>query len=279
MANPSGLTMAFLQRQPLAAARAIEDIDSDDGAAFLSTVPARVSAPVVAAMAPWNAARCVERFDPEQAGGVIRAMPYQDGTTVLRLIAKDRAGAILEQVPKRLARDFMNSLNYPKGSVGAWMDHGVPAFTAERSVADALKSLRRGGARTLHHVFVVDAGRYFVGEVDLARLLHAAAETPLGEIMDVGARPLSNRATLASVADLPQWDEYSMLPVIGRRKQLLGGLTRTALRRGLGEEATVAPVINPESLPGNLFIAFMVVCSGLLRLALQPGADGNGRAR
>ncbi len=279
MASPAGLTLAFLRRQPRAAARAIEEIDSADGAAFLSTVPARICGPVVAAMAPWTAARCLERLEPETASAVIRAMPYQDGTTVLRLIAKDRIGAILEQLPKRLARDFTTSLTYPKASVGAWMDHGVPAFTAERKVAEALKSLRRGHAGSLSHAFVIDAGRHFIGVVSLGSLLRAAAETPLGEIMDGSVRPLSNRATLASVANLPRWDDYSVLPVIGRRKQLLGGLTRSALRNGLGAEAELAPVLNPDSMAGNLFIDYLVVCSGLLRLALQPGPEGSGRGR
>lgn len=278
MANPAGLTLAFLQRRPLAAAQAIEEIDAADAAAFLATVPARVGAPVVAGMAPWNAARCVERVGAEQAGSLIRAMPYQDGTTILRLISKERVGAILEQLPKRLAQDFTNSLTYPKGSVGAWIDYGVPFFTAERTAADALKSLQRAGGRNLHHVFVVDGGRRFLGTASLGELVRSAPQTPLAEIMTRGLQPLSNRATLSSVANSAQWDDYSVLPVIGRRKQILGGLTRASLRKGMVEEGTLAPALHPNSILGHLLTSYMVVCSGLLRLTSEPGARDHDRA-
>ncbi len=271
MAKPAGLTLAFLQRQPQAAARVIEEIDAADGAAFLATVPARIGASVVAAMVPWNAARCVERLTDDHAGGLIRAMAYQDGTTILRLVSKDRVGTILEQLPKRLAKNFSTSLTYPKGSVGAWMDHGVPVFTADHTVADALKLLQRGGGRTLQHVFIVDSGRRFAGAVSLGELLHGGPQTPLAEIMDRSVLPLSNRATLLSVTDRPQWDNFTMLPVIGRRKQILGGLTRENLRKGLEEDGSRAPVLNPNSMVGHLLVSYLVVCSGLLHFASQPG--------
>jgi len=266
------LTLAFLQRRPQSAAGVIEDLDPSDGAAFLATVPGRIGAPVVAFMAPWAGARCVELFPADRAASLIRNMSYQDGTTLLRLISKDRIDAILKQLPKRLARDFTNSLAYPSGSVGAWMDYGIPLFEPGNTVADGLKFAKLGGGRRDLHIFVGNSRRELVGAVSMGDLVRSEPQTKLSEIMDPGVQALSNRATLASVAEQPQWDDYPMLPVIGRRKQVLGGLSRSSLSKGLEEDRVFRPGLAPSSVLTELFVGYFVTCSGLLRLVSEPAS-------
>ena len=129
MNSHTHLTLAFLERRPESAAPVLAELDPADAAAFLDSVPGRLAAPVLAMMTPWSAARCLELLTPGRAAAVLRRMAYLDATSLLRLIAEDRFETVLAEMTDALAEDFRNSLKYPKGTVGAWMDYTVPTFS------------------------------------------------------------------------------------------------------------------------------------------------------
>lgn len=276
MTSAPSLTLAFLERQPESAARALVDLDPADAAAFLEAVPSHISAPMICAIPPWAAARLVELLAPEQAAGLLRNMPYQEAASLLRLMGQEYFDSILAALPKGLAKSFRNSLNYPRGTVGAWMDHGVPGFAADSSVADGLKYVKQRRNLVGSHIFVVEETGRFAGAVSIGDLLRSAAKTALAEIMDREVSPLSNRAMLTAVEWAPAWDEYSVLPVIGRRGNVLGGLTRKGLRRGLIEDRLIETPVATSTLWAHLLAAYLLTGAGLLRFAAQPRASEPG---
>jgi Mg/Co/Ni transporter MgtE len=278
MNSPSTLTLAFLERKPDSAAQVLEDLDPADAAAFLETVPVRLSAPVVRGTVPWAAARYLELLSPERAAALVRNLAFQDAASVLRLMEEERLEALFASLPKDLAKDFRNSLGYPKGTVGAWMDHSVPNFPAETSVADGLKYVKQRRNQVGGHILVVEEKGLFVGVASIDVLLRSSAKTTLAEVMDRRVSPLSNRAMLASVASSPEWDEYSMLPVIGRRKNILGGLTRKSLRKGLSEIRPAETPIASSSLWAHILATYLLTCAGLLRFISRPRAYEHGSA-
>lgn len=271
MSDTPSLTFAFLQSRPEAAARVIEELNPADAAALLHTVPARLAAPLADGMAAWAAARILALLPDEQAAGIIRQMVYQNAASLLRLLDADRLQTLLESLPRRLARDFRHSLDYPAKVVGAWMDQSLPSFSLDGSVADGMRFLRHRGSIPLSHLFVVDQNRRFAGVVSIARILQAPSNTPLRQLLDGGIQPISNRAFLASVVDVADWDEHLVLPVVGRRGNVLGGLTRQALRQGLEAQAGAGLSLSPNTMMTHLLTSYFVAFAGLLRVLVQPG--------
>lgn len=264
-----GPTLAFLQSRPETAARVFNELDPEDAAALLETIPGRLAGPIVGRMAPYAAARCIELLSPDRSAGTVRGMAYLDSVSVLRLVSAPCFEAILEQLPKRLANEIRHSLTYPRQTVGANMDPRVDWLDEEDRVADALKIARRPTSRIVSHIFLVGTGRRFVGAVRLADLLRSDPNTPLSEISDHTVRPLSNRARLANVVSAEGWDEYPILPVVGRKNNLLGGLSRKVLR-----EKLAAPPDDTTAPQNALFLsqfvgAYLVTFTGLLRLILK----------
>ncbi len=272
MTSAPSLTLAFVEHRPESAARALEDLDPADAAAFLENVPSPLSAPVVCAIPPWVAARLVALLGPDKAAELLRNMPYKEAASVLRLVAQEHFDNILAALPKGLAKNFRNSLHYPRGTVGAWMDYDVPSFAAESTVADGLKYVKQRQNVVASHIFVVEDTGRFAGAVSVGDLLRSAPKTALAEIMDREVLPLSNRAMLAAVEWKPAWDEYSMMPVIGRRGNVLGGLTRKGLRRGLIEDRLIDTPAATGTLWAHLLAAYLLTSAGLLRFASRPRA-------
>jgi Mg/Co/Ni transporter MgtE len=171
---------------------------------------------------------------------------------------------------KRLHRSLQHSVN----SVGAWTDPDIPLLSPEHTVDDALRYLR--DTRTASHIFLESAsnGR-FLGAISVHELLSSERVTPLGRLPIHEVAPLSSRAALASVGFHPAWDDYLVLPVVGRRNNILGGLSRTALRRGVHEHA--ATQMGPGSVLGSVVAALLLTGAGLMRFAIYDRNRSHGR--
>lgn len=275
MAETNTLSQAFLEREPLAAAQVLEELDDVDAAAFLEEVPIRLAAPVVTCFAPWFAARCLVAMTPSAAAGLIRTMPYMKSVSALRVLDDAALEGVLDDLPDSLVGRLRNSLAYPKGSVGAWMDQGVPLFNPDDTIGDVTRYLKRSRRDALHVVFVCDRNEQFMGLVLLDLLWRYAAKTELVEIADKDVRPLSSYAALRGVFDDTGWDEHSMLPVEGRRGNVVGGLSRSAMRFGL-KEAHRAHLEGPsDTLLGSMAQSYGVAMTGLMRaLVSLPATAG-----
>jgi hypothetical protein len=63
--------------------------------------------------------------------------------------------------------------------------------------------------------------------------------------------------------------------VVGRRNNILGGLSRTALRRGVHEHA--ATQMGPGSVLGSVVAALLLTGAGLMRFAIYDRNRSHGR--
>jgi Mg/Co/Ni transporter MgtE len=263
------LTLAYLEQVPAAAAKVLQEIGIREAAAFLETVPARLAAPVVDEMIPAIGARCLERLSVPRSAAILRNLPYHDAASLLRLVRVEQRNAMLEELPTSIAKRLYRALQHSLNSVGAWIDPDVPLLSPEHTVEDALRYLR--DTRMASHIFLESArnGR-FLGAISVHDLLSSERLAPLAQLPIHEITPISNRAPLATVANLPAWDDYLVLPVVGREHNVLGGLSRTALRRGVHEQRAVGQAA-PSSVLGNLAAALLLTCAGLMRLAAQSG--------
>jgi Mg/Co/Ni transporter MgtE len=190
---------------------------------------------------------------------------------MLRLVRVELRDQILAELPTSVAKRLHRSLQYSISAVGAWIDPDIPLLSPEHSVEDAVRYLRE--TRAASHIFLesVSNGR-FIGAIGVNELLRSERTAPLAQLPIDPIMPVSNRAALATVAFHTAWDEYLILPVVGRRQNVLGGLSRTALRRGVHEHHVEAAHA-PGSLIGHLGSALFLTFSSIVRLAIQAGSS------
>jgi predicted transcriptional regulator len=161
--------------------------------------------------------------------------------------------------------------------VGAWIDPDVPVLSPQHRVEEALQYLRQ--TRNVSHVFLESTENgQFAGAVSLSELLGSDRSATLGQLRIDAVTPVSNRAALASVAFHAAWDDYLFLPVVGRRNNVLGGISRATLRRGARNERAAAS-LDPGNIVGQLVFALLLTITGLARVLVQPdGAAGRLRS-
>lgn len=266
-----GLTLAFLQERPESAARALESLAAADAAEILRRMPARIAAPVAAAMNSFSAARCAEALPADVAAALCAAMPWSDAAALLRRLDSNAREAVLAGMPDKLARRFSRSLAYAEYVVGAWIELDVPAAPEDRSVEEAVQLLVQSPAGNGSHLLVTDSDRRYRGAVPLGALVTSAPTVLLSALAQRDVQPLRDSASLASVTDHPGWDLATLLPVVNHRGELLGGLTRRTLHKAI-RQGGPASHEGGSSLPVEMLRAYLRSGEGLLQLLLQGTA-------
>ncbi len=269
MTEASPLSVAYIERRPDAAAQVLENLPADDAAALIDVLPGRISGLALGGMSPMGAAHCLSLLDPDRAANALRAMMFQDAASVVRVMDDKTRGAVMEALPSDLARDFEKSLNHPRDSVGAWMDQRNSPLPHTRTVADALKYAKRKRRPNGDEVFVVDGARRYVGVARISELVQSDAKAVLKDVIISDAPALSNRATLASVVNSPEWDKFTQLAVTGRKGNFLGTLSRAQARVGLASARRRPVNLTPNSVLTHLLASFFVAFVGLLGLILH----------
>lgn len=276
MASPTAISVAFIERRPLAAARVLAAIDPGDAAALVESIPSRVSIRAFHHIDAWAAAAVVERMSAASAAGLLRALDLPAAMAILRLLASDVRAQILGALSQKLRRDFEISLSYPADAVGAHMSTAVMTMSRAATVQDALEVMKRSPAAAGDVVFVVDGSKKLLGTVTAAALLRLPEPSALGDIMDDPPAAVSARARLTAVAGLEAWDLSAYLPVTNRQKQIIGVLLRRAMRQALIPGRAEGPA-QQATIAASMAEAFLVGTYGLAQLLADVRPERNGR--
>jgi Mg/Co/Ni transporter MgtE len=275
MTDVPPLTIAYMERLPDSAARAIAGMRPADAAALFAAVLTRILTPVVEKMEKWPAALCLQHLPDERAAAILSDASYQTATVLLRLASAERRELILEHLPSALAKDLRQSLRYPRNTVGAWMDLSVPTLSLGATVEEAGAVVRAANGLMSDPIFVVDESQHLAGVLRMETLLRHAGSTRIADFMETGLAPLFARTLLRDAAVLATWDDHLCLPVASRLGQMLGTLTRGDLKKGLTTISAASGTSEADrSIWSDLGEALLVSAAGLLDLV---GADASDR--
>ncbi len=278
MANKTALTIAFLEKRPVQAANTLSEMDVDDAAAFLDTLPTRTVTRVMSQMGTSMAAVLLDRMDPPKAAATLRVQDYLLSAAILRLIPAEDRAPILEHMPERLRRNFQTSLSFPHDTVGARMTSSIVMLGRDDTISDAHAQIRRSTPALTEAVFVVGKDRKLVGTIRAGSLLRHAGRTALSEVMEVNIAWLSARARLSSIADVAAWDRHNALPVLSRHRHLIGALRRDAVRQ---YSAPPGQATNPDaqSIMAPIADALLATAVGIGDLLSEGAAHSQSPGR
>jgi len=261
MADAETLSVAFMRAHPAEAARALETVEPLESAALLARVPARLAAPVLAAMLPSAAARSLAGLRDGQALALLGELGTQPVVAMLRHFPEPRRSQLIEGLPTAAALASKLLLGYVEDSVGAWTDPDVLALPGATRAAEALERLRHVEAAT-QRVFVTGTGGRLEGWVPLSVLLRAAAGASLASVMSRPEGTLPAHTPLTGAASHPGWEHASILPVVESGERLVGAMTRDALTRAQRRTARAARAAPEDTIAGMLARSYWNALSG-----------------
>jgi Mg/Co/Ni transporter MgtE len=267
MSKQLSLTLSYLEHDPRAAAQVLQNFRVEEAASFFETVPARYSALVINHMIPWGAAHCIELLSPDRAAAILKNTSVFESVGLLRMVDSQKYESIFEHLPVIFAKRLRNALKYPTGQVGAWIDPTIPILSEQDSVQNALNLLRESASA--NHVFVESSenGEY-IGVITVKNLLRSNIYLKLSQLPIKEIEPISTRASLSSLSLDSRWDHFLYLPVVSRKGNIIGGISRGVLRNHVHLQSE-SNEDNSKTLLGNLLGAIFITTAGIVKLIFE----------
>ncbi len=135
-------------------------------------------------------------------------------------------------------------------------------------VREALDALRGERAAPIGPVYVVDAQRVPLGQVEWSAVARAAPEARLDTLMTPVPGVLPGVTPLSGAIGHPVWEKADVVPVVERGGGLVGSVQRRTLQgAGLRRADTGEPA--PESLAGVLALGYWHAVAALVDALLS----------
>ncbi|HEY2338344.1 MAG TPA: magnesium transporter [Burkholderiales bacterium] len=158
----------------------------------------------------------------EIAAALIKLSPAfaQDVLAALSDDARERA---LAAVPDEIAHQWQRNALYEANTVGRMMEPVLAVFPPERTVGEAIESLREMvKSAFITYVYVLDPQERLLGIVTMRDLLFNENDQRLGDVMIKDVFALHASARLEDSMKLVLDRHYPVYPVVGAGQRLLG---------------------------------------------------------
>lgn len=217
----------------------IEKLDDADARALLLALPAELRVQTFEQLEEPARLRLVEVLGA-QAVSIVREMSADDRADLVSALPDEQAQALLEQLPAAEREEIEQLVEYPEYTAGAIMTTDFVVIRPDMSAQQAIEHLRQAPpsrAETIYALYVLDEERRLLGVASLEKLVLAAPETPVTEVMY--KNPISLPVDLEQEAVVQALGHYDFLalPVVDGQGRMVGIVTHDDVLDVAMEEA------------------------------------------
>lgn len=184
--------------------------------------------------------RIFELISDEEAIDILSYMSPDDIVDILGYIEIDKSKSILTKMKRSQANKIRELLGYEEDSAGGIMTTQYIAFKKNLLIKDVMKKIKAIAPRTevIETIFVINERKELVGEADLRDILIASNSTILEEIMNENIISVYADEDQEDVARLVSKYDLKVVPVINKKRNLLGIITIDDIIDVIQEENT-----------------------------------------
>jgi magnesium transporter len=241
MTEPRTLSRAladtFIDRFPQDATEVLEAAPVEEIVQLMRLQTAEHGARILARISTALAASVLSRLKAAEGGRILAAMDPTDAALLLRSLDRTEREALLSSLDTQLSRELAELMAYPEGSAGRLMQPRPTGTPAHRSARQALERLRRVRARDVSVLVVTDDNGRLVGLANLADVVQADPDTPLGDIVQRAPVRVHALTPREEIVDLFSRYRLQVLPVVDVENRLLGVIHQSNVIQAAQEEA------------------------------------------
>jgi magnesium transporter len=217
----SEFTRAMLTTYPSATAQALMSQDPKDVGAFLELVPSGELTTVIGELPASYAASYLSCVNTEKLLELANLMSLGQLAGVLRCLEQPLRDQIVKQLSSRKSL-LLGSVNFPEGTVGAWIYPDPVIVPPGSSVRDAMRRSRRLVGPENSLIAVVRHNGQYLGVADPAKLIRTPTNTPIEDVLESDLQPLQANMNLVDAVSHDAWLHRRAMPVIDGRRQFVG---------------------------------------------------------
>ncbi len=214
----------LVDMHPADLADIVENLGHEDRAAIFESVDAETAAELLSEVDPDMQAGIIESLHADKAADILEEMDPSEAADVLSELEEEQSEQILHEMEPEDKEEVEEMLEFRDNTAGGMMDTGYFSLPAKSTVADAMQALKESEdcPEDVYNIFLVDDDNHLAGTVPLTKLVFAAGDT---ELVDLVVDPLLFVETSEKQDRVTElFDKYNLLalPVVDEQQELIG---------------------------------------------------------
>lgn len=265
MNSSAQLALSYITKSPTSAGHVLSSMPHVASAAFVEQIPIKYAVKLFANLLPFAAVRIIRVLDDHTAAAIVEDLDFDKSSAIVRQMDRKDRDQFLSKLSKRTRISLKKSLYFSPGTVGAHMTQSVATLLQTDTVAKALDTIKNYDHSHIDAVFVLNDSGKLIGIVSSAAALRYPETTRLIDIVDTSCGQVSAYNKLEAITDPELWHNFIYLPVVDRKREVIGAISRKALLSGKSANPTL---VDPraQSVPGSVLAALATTSTGLLDL-------------
>ncbi len=261
----SQLRGALMMLNPVDIAGYMKELDAEKLLLVFRVLPKDMSAEVFSYMDSDQREMLVGSIGDAEITALISEMFVDDAVDFLEELPANAVKRVLQNTDPKMRGIINQFLQYPENSAGSLMTIEYCDFTPDMNVSDALKNIKETGVdkETVYTLYLVDKQRKLLGTIPLHKVLVAASDTMLTQLVDPGIISVNTLDDQEVVADTVRKYHMLSIPVVDGEGRLVGIITSDDIMDVIEEENTE----DFEKMSGLAPAEESYFKTGLLRLA------------
>jgi magnesium transporter len=212
---------------PADLAELMEELSPDERRSIIDSLDEESAAEVISELDKRLKTQVVETMDPERAADILEEMPPDDAADVLAELSPEASREVLREMPRREAAEVRGLLQFEEHTAGGMMTTEVVEVGEDATRGEVVDYIRFHEVvlDQLDSVIVINRDAAFAGTVSVAKLLLAAPEQRMAELL--GESRVSIDAAVEEKEVFETFDKYNLrsLTVVDEENHPIGAIT------------------------------------------------------
>ncbi|MDW2797589.1 magnesium transporter [Clostridium boliviensis] len=225
--NAEKLHELFASEYAIDIATALSDFEDHELTIFLNLLTLEDLASIIEEADESLQLRLIDILGPSKTIQVFSLMSTDDIADILGAISIYEKKELLKLMKERDSREVQMLLGFAPDTAGGIMTTQYIALKQNLSIKDALQKIKEIGPKTevIESIFIINNKNELIGSVDLRDILISPDENTLSDIMNENILTVSPETDQEEVSLIVSKYDLKALPVINRKKALLGIIT------------------------------------------------------
>lgn len=221
-------------------AEVLEKLNSDDATYIIKLLDSEKTSDVLMELDDDYREKILKNLSIQEIAEEVEELDSDDATDIISELPEEKQKKVISKISDAEHKaDIKELLKYDEDSAGGLMAKELIKVNENWSVTRCVKEMRTQASEVtrVHSVYVVDNDNILLGRLSLKDLLVADQKTKIKSIYKKNVDHVFDTDTAESVASTMQKYDLGAIPVINKKKKLLGRITIDDIVDLIKEEA------------------------------------------
>lgn len=221
-------------------AEILEELNSDDATYIIKLLDSEKTSDVLMELDDDYREKILKNLSIQEIAEEVEELDSDDATDIISELPEEKQKKVISKISDAEHKaDIKELLKYGEDSAGGLMAKELISVNENWSVTRCVKEMRTQASEVtrVHSVYVVDNDDILLGRLSLKDLLVANPKTKIKSIYKKNVDHVFDTDTAESVASTMQKYDLGAIPVVNKKKKLLGRITIDDIVDLIKEEA------------------------------------------